>query len=121
MSAITNTNLTAIDEAGLRFIVGSRVTKAPHDLAKHFHWHGDSFTDGQVIDTITMRRHKPDPERVKTRREPVGTPTSTRSRGGRSGSTRGNEPSGTGTPSPCRRTAPWTSSRDAALRRRPGS
>ena len=71
---LSNTNLTAIDEAGLRFIVGSRVTKAPHDLAKHFHWHGDSFTDGQVIDTITMRRHKPDPERVKTRREPVWHP-----------------------------------------------
>ena len=71
---LSNTNLTAIDEAGLRFIVGSRVTKAPHDLAKHFHWHGDAFTDGQVIDTITMRRTKPDPDRVKSRREPVWDP-----------------------------------------------
>ena len=48
-------NLTALDEAGLRFIVGSRVTKAPADLASHFRWHGDAFTDGQVIDTITPR------------------------------------------------------------------
>ena len=48
-------NLTALDEAGLRFIVGSRVTKAPGDLASHFRWHGDLFTEGQVIDTITPR------------------------------------------------------------------
>ncbi|WP_246956702.1 IS1634 family transposase, partial [Brachybacterium sp. Marseille-Q7125] len=45
-------NLTALDEAGLRFIVGSRMKKAPADLAHHFHWHGDAFRDGQVIDTI---------------------------------------------------------------------
>jgi hypothetical protein len=48
-------NLKALDEAGLRFIVGSRTTKAPIDLASHFRWHGDAFTDGQVIDTITPR------------------------------------------------------------------
>jgi len=68
-------NLKAIDEAGLRFIVGSRVTKAPHDLAKHFRWHGTAFTDGQVIDTITMRSTAPDPDRVNTRAEPVWDPT----------------------------------------------
>jgi hypothetical protein len=48
-------NLKDLDEAGLRFIVGSRVTKAPADLASHFRWHGDAFTDGQLIDTITPR------------------------------------------------------------------
>jgi len=52
---LSGSNLTALDEAGLRFIVGSRVTKAPADLASHFRWHGDAFTDGQVIDTITPR------------------------------------------------------------------
>ena len=31
------------------------MTKAPIDLASHFRWHGDAFTDGQVIDTITPR------------------------------------------------------------------
>lgn len=67
-------NLKAIDEAGLRFIVGSRVTKAPHDLAKHFHWYGNAFTDGEVIDTITMRSTAPDPQRIKTRAEPVWDP-----------------------------------------------
>ena len=56
------------------FIVGSRVVKAPHDLAKHFRWHGTAFTDGQVIDTITMRSTAPDPNRVKTRAEPVWDP-----------------------------------------------
>ena len=52
---LSATNLKELDEAGLRFIVGSRVTKAPNDLASHFRWHGDAFTDGQVIDTITPR------------------------------------------------------------------
>ncbi len=52
-------NLRELDEAGLRFIVGSRVTKAPVDLASHFRWHGDAFTDGQVIDTITPRWRRP--------------------------------------------------------------
>ena len=68
---LSASNLKAIDEAGLRFIVGSRVTKAPLDLAKHFHWHGDAFTDGQIIDTITTRAGAPDPDRVLTRAEPV--------------------------------------------------
>ena len=52
---LSATNLAALDEAGLRFIVGSRVTKAPGDLESHFRWHGDVFTDGQIIDTITPR------------------------------------------------------------------
>ena len=43
-------NLRKLDEASLRFIVGSRVTKAPIDLASHFRWHGDAFTDGQELD-----------------------------------------------------------------------
>ena len=32
--------LKDLDAAGLRFIVGSWVTKAPTDLASHFRWHG---------------------------------------------------------------------------------
>ena len=68
-------NLKELDEAGLRFIVGSRVTKAPKDLASHFRWHGDAFTDGQVIDTITprhaSRRVENDP---LVKREPVWDP-----------------------------------------------
>ncbi len=70
-------NLRELDEAGLRFIVGSRVTKAPNDLASHFHWHGELFTDGQIIDTITPRDQRgtaaksSDP---KIRAEPVWDP-----------------------------------------------
>ncbi|RKT79410.1 IS4 family transposase [Terracoccus luteus] len=52
---LSASNLKDLDAAGLRFIVGSRVTKAPADLASHFRWHGDAFTDGQLIDTITPR------------------------------------------------------------------
>ena len=48
-------NLKALDEAHLRFIVGSRTTKAPVDLESHFRWHGDALDDGQVIDTITPK------------------------------------------------------------------
>jgi len=46
-------NVRELDEAQLGFIIGSRVTKAPIDLASHFRWHGDAFSDGQIIDTIT--------------------------------------------------------------------
>jgi len=52
---LSATNLKELDAAGLRFIVGSRSSKAPGDLASHFRWRGDAFTDGQVIDTITAR------------------------------------------------------------------
>jgi len=52
---LSATNLRELDDAGMRFIVGSRVTKAPVDLESHFRWHGDAFTNGQVIDTITPR------------------------------------------------------------------
>lgn len=48
-------NLAALDTAGCKFIVGSRLTKAPADLESHFRWHGDYFGDGQVIDTLTPR------------------------------------------------------------------
>ena len=45
---LSSANLKALDEAGLRFIVGSRTEKTPGDLASHFRWHGDAFTDGQL-------------------------------------------------------------------------
>jgi len=68
-------NLEALDQAGLGFIVGSRMTKAPADLAAHFAWHGDALADGQVIDTITPRRGTRSTERDdKTRDEPVWDP-----------------------------------------------
>lgn len=53
---LSQTNLRELDEAQLKFIVGSRMTKAPGDLATHFHWEGDAFTDGQIIETITSHR-----------------------------------------------------------------
>jgi len=52
---LSGTNLRELDGAHLRFIVGSRVTKAPKDLASHFRWHGEAFTDGQVIETLTPK------------------------------------------------------------------
>jgi hypothetical protein len=67
-------NLTALDEAGLRFIVGSRVTKAPTDLESHFRWHGDAFADGQVIDTITPKTRRSIENDANRRAEPVWEP-----------------------------------------------
>jgi transposase len=44
-------NLNEIEDAGFSFIVGSRITKAPYDLADHFARHGDYFTDGQILES----------------------------------------------------------------------
>ena len=67
-------NLTALDDARLRFIVGARTTRAPGDLEAHFRWAGDAFTDGQLIDTITPRRGSRSERDVSKRREPVWDP-----------------------------------------------
>ena len=71
---LSQTNLAALDEAGLSFIVGSRVTKAPGDLESHFHWNGDVFTDGQVIDTVTPRHGNARVNDTKLRAEPIWNP-----------------------------------------------
>jgi len=44
-------NLNALEDAGFSFIVGSRITKAPYDLAEHFTHHGDYFADGQILES----------------------------------------------------------------------
>jgi len=64
-------NLDGLDEAGLGFIAGSRVTKAPVDLESHFRWHGDAFTDGQVIDTVTPKTGKNKDNDPALRAEPA--------------------------------------------------
>ncbi|WP_433714831.1 IS1634 family transposase [Nocardia sp. CA-084685] len=67
-------NLTALDDADLRFIVGFRVTKAPIDLESHFRWHGETFADGQVIDTVTPKRGANVDNNSAVRAEPVWDP-----------------------------------------------
>jgi transposase len=67
-------NLKALDELGLSFIVGSRTTKAPGDLESHFHWNGDVFTDGQIIDTVTPRHANGAVNDIAHRAEPVWNP-----------------------------------------------
>ena len=44
-------NLNGLEDAGFNFIVGSRITKAPYDLAEHFERHGTYFTDGQILES----------------------------------------------------------------------
>ncbi len=44
-------NLNALEDAGFSFIVGSRLTKAPYDLADHFARKGNYFTDGQILES----------------------------------------------------------------------
>ena len=71
---LSATNLTALDEAGLGFIVGSRSVKAPIDLESYFHWNGDVFTDGQIIDTVTPRHARNKVNDTAHRAEPVWNP-----------------------------------------------
>jgi len=87
---LSATNLRDLDHANLRFIVGSRVTEAPNDLESHFRWHGDAFTDAQLIDTITPRSAttRTPPATPKRRLNPSGTPKPIRTRGERCGPTR---------------------------------
>ena len=91
---LSSTNLEDLDAAGLKFVVGSRVTKAPADLASHFHWNGDVFTDGQIIFAVT---HGTPRARSTTLVAGVNRCGSrpTRRRGGRSGRTRPSVPSAT--------------------------
>lgn len=67
-------NLEALEAAGLRFIVGSRLTKAPQDLERHFLWNSGEPNDGDIVDTLTMRRGRPDPSRTRSTSEPVWNP-----------------------------------------------
>jgi len=71
---LSASNLLELDEASLRFIVGSRVSKAPIDLASHFRWHGNAFDDGQIIDTLTPRTGHNNENDPKLRAEPVWDP-----------------------------------------------
>src|SRR5450830_1612634 len=48
---LSASNLNALEDAGFSFIVGSRLVKAPYDLADHFARHGNYFTDGQILES----------------------------------------------------------------------
>ncbi|WP_341361321.1 IS1634 family transposase [Georgenia sp. M64] len=47
-------NLNALEDAGFSFIVGSRLTKAPYDLAEHFERNGNYFDDGQILESTRV-------------------------------------------------------------------
>ncbi len=67
-------NLDELTGEDLFFIVGSRTSKAPIDLESHFRWHGDAFTDGQVIDTLTPKNSRLRENDVNHKAEPVWDP-----------------------------------------------
>jgi hypothetical protein len=71
---LSASNLADLNQAGLRFIVGSRLTKAPLDLESHFRWHGDAFADGQIIDTITPKDRRVIENDSTIKAEPVWDP-----------------------------------------------
>ena len=48
---LSASNLNALEDAGFGFIVGSRITRAPYDLAGHFARHGDHFADGEILES----------------------------------------------------------------------
>jgi len=47
-------NLNAVEDAGFSFIVGSRLAKAPYDLAEHFDKRGDYFADAQILESARV-------------------------------------------------------------------
>jgi transposase len=51
---LSASNLNALEDAEFKFIVGSRISKAPYDLAEHFERHGDYFTDGQILESARV-------------------------------------------------------------------
>jgi hypothetical protein len=71
---LSTSNLREVHDAQLRFIVGSRATKAPIDLASRFRWHGDAFNDGQVIDTLTPKNSRVIENNVNVKAEPTWDP-----------------------------------------------
>jgi Transposase DDE domain len=56
---LSASNLNAIEDAGYSFIVGSRLAKAPYDLADHFERHGNYFTDGQILESARVMGNGP--------------------------------------------------------------
>ncbi|WGW12170.1 hypothetical protein LWF01_19155 [Saxibacter everestensis] len=49
-------NLSAVEDAGQRFIVGSCTSSAPYDLADHYERHGNLLEDGQIAQTTRITR-----------------------------------------------------------------
>ena len=47
-------NLNALEDAGFAFIVGSRISRAPYDLAEHFARHGNYLPDGKVLESARI-------------------------------------------------------------------
>lgn len=48
---LSASNLNALEDAGFDVIVGSRISKAPYDLAAHFERHGNYFENGQILES----------------------------------------------------------------------
>ncbi|XKF78890.1 transposase [Glutamicibacter arilaitensis] len=48
-------NLTALEDAGFKFIVGSRMAKAPYDLQEHFDTNGNRFANGQILESKRVK------------------------------------------------------------------
>lgn len=71
---LSEANLTELDKAGFGFIVGSRSTKAPGDLASHFRWNGTRFENLQIVDTVTVRNARHVVNDVNKRKEPQWDP-----------------------------------------------
>jgi transposase len=68
---LSGKNLKILTEEKLSFIVGSRTTKAPIDLESRFYHNGNTFTDGQIIDTITPINSRIKENNIEIREEPV--------------------------------------------------
>jgi hypothetical protein len=59
---LSRVNLEALEEAGYQYIVGSRTSKAPYDLADRLAA-GNNFADGQILEATTELKHGSVPSR----------------------------------------------------------
>ena len=107
---LSASNLSALEEARLRFIVGARQVRAPGDLEVHFLWVGGAFTDGQLIVTITPRGAPGVSATSAGVMSRCGTQTPIRARGEQYGPTPSAARPVTTRPSQLRRTGPRPSS-----------
>src|SRR5665811_248540 len=63
---LSASNLNALEDAGCRFIVGSRQSHVPYDLDSHFTAHGNYTPDDSTIETV---RDMGSGNQKRTRRE----------------------------------------------------
>jgi hypothetical protein len=64
---LSSANIQALEEAGYHYIIGSRIAKAPYEVAEYAGESGATLTDGQIFDTFQAMNTSKKTARVKRR------------------------------------------------------